>query len=116
MLDPRQALADFQNGLQATMKVTPDELNSFNNFVGVTLKDRNISLKTKELISVAISVFSRCEYCIVGHVYNALKIGLTREEILEACMVAIAFGGGPAMAYTATLVEKSIDEFENDFK
>jgi len=30
-------------------------------------------------------------------------------------MVAVAFGGGPAMAYSVTLLKDCIEEFKNDF-
>lgn len=116
MLDPRQALKEYQEGAKSVGKLMPGQMASFNNFVGEVLKDGKLDLKTKELISIAISVYSRCEYCIVGHAYNALKAGLTKEEILEAATVAIAFGGGPSAAYTATLLESSLNEFEKDFK
>lgn len=116
MLDPRQALQDFQNGAKEVGNLLPDQMGSFNNFTGQVFKDNNLNLKTKELISIAISVYSRCEYCIVGHAYNALGAGLTREEIMEAAMVAVGFGGGPTMAYTVTLLNACIDEFEKDFK
>lgn len=39
--------------------------------------------------------------CILVHMEKALAAGVTRAEILEACEVAIAMGGGPAMAYVA---------------
>ncbi|TPB51090.1 carboxymuconolactone decarboxylase family protein, partial [Burkholderia pseudomallei] len=53
--------------------------------------------------------------CIVCHTYAALELGATREEIMEAAMVAVGFGGGPSMAYSATLLKDCIDEFEKDF-
>jgi len=84
--------------------------------LGATFADGAVTIKTKELISVGIAAYNRCEYCIVYHVYKALEAGATREEILEAAMVAVGFGGGPSMAYSVTLLKESIDEFENDFK
>jgi len=30
-------------------------------------------------------------------------------------MVSVAFGGGPSMAYSVTMLKKSLDEFEKDF-
>ena len=69
-------------------------------------KDGAIDLKKKELVAIGISVYSRCEYCIVGHAYNALKAGLTKEEIMEAAMVAIAFDGGPSLGYTYNLIKR----------
>ena len=67
-------------------------------------------------MSVAIGAYNRCEYCIVFRVYKALEAGASREEIIEAAMVAVAFGGGPSMAYSVTLLKASIDEFEKDFR
>ena len=67
-------------------------------------------------MSVAIGCYNRCEYCIVYHSYKALEAGASKEEILEAAMVSVAFGGGPSMAYTVTLLQECIDEFEKDFK
>ena len=31
-------------------------------------------------------------------------------------MVAVAFGGGPTMAYSVTLLKEAVDEFEGDFQ
>ena len=45
---------------------------------------------------------SRCsisEPCILVHLEKALAAGATKAELLEACGVAIAMGGGPTMAY-----------------
>ena len=47
---------------------------------------------------------------------KAYEAGATREEILEAAMVAVAFGGGPSMAYTVTTLKDAVDEFEHDFE
>lgn len=84
--------------------------------LGAAYEPKHLDLKTKELMSVAIGCYNRCEYCIVYHSYKALEAGASKEEILEAAMVSVAFGGGPSMAYTVTLLQECIDEFEKDFK
>ena len=71
-----------------------------------------LSTKTKELISVALSVVQRCDACIAFHVKNAFEAGASKDEIIEACFVAVAMGGGPALAYLR-LVLKAIDEFSD---
>lgn len=114
--NPREMLNDFTNGLQEVQKTNGEMVDAFMNLLGVDYKPGAVDTKTKELISVAIAAYNRCEYCIVFHVYNALKSGATKEEIMEAAMVAVAFGGGPAMAYTVSLLHDSIKEFEKDFK
>ncbi len=114
--NPRQLLNDFMNGLQEVGKTNGTNVEAFMGLLGATYAPASLDVKTKELISVAIGAYNRCEYCIVFHVYKALEAGATRAEIMEAAMVAVAFGGGPSMAYSATLLKESIDEFENDFK
>ncbi|MCM3039413.1 carboxymuconolactone decarboxylase family protein [Paenibacillus motobuensis] len=114
--DVRQMLSDFTGGLQELSGTNAESVNAFMNLLGTNYADGAIDTKTKELISVGIAAYNRCEYCIVFHVYKALEAGATREQIIEAAMVAVAFGGGPSMAYSVTLLKDSIDEFEKDFK
>jgi len=73
-------------------------------------------VKTKELIAIAISVYCRCEYCIVYHTFYAFKNGATREEILDAASTAMIYGGGPTQAYISATLMPCLDEFEKDFK
>ncbi|OAA90590.1 carboxymuconolactone decarboxylase family protein [Clostridium ljungdahlii] len=114
--NPREILNDFMGGLQEVGQTNGKQVNAFMHLLKTNYKPGAIDTKTKELISVAIGAYNRCEYCIVFHVYKALEAGANREEIMDAAMVAVAFGGGPSMAYTVTLLKDSIDEFENDFK
>ncbi len=48
---------------------------------------------------LGIARATHCEPCILAHLEKALAAGATRAEIMEACGVAIAMGGGPTMAY-----------------
>lgn len=117
MTDVRQILADFQNGLGGLQESNPGVVKAFTDMQEATFGDSVISNKTKELISVGIAAYNRCQYCIVAHVYNAYAAGCTRQEILEAAMVAAGgFGAGPSMAYSATVLLDAVNEFEKDFK
>jgi AhpD family alkylhydroperoxidase len=66
--------------------------------------------KTKELIALAISVAVRCEGCIAYHAHDAVQLGATRPEMLEAIGVAVLMGGAPA-AVNATYAMDAIDQF-----
>lgn len=112
----REMLNSFVGGLQDLSKTNPENVNAFAGLLGATYEARALDTKTKELISVAIGCFTRCEYCIVYHSYKAFEAGATKEEIIDAAMVAVAFGGGPSMAYSVTLLKDCIAEFEGDFK
>lgn len=113
--NPREMLNAFMNGLTEVGKTNSEQVNAFMGLLGAAYKPAAMDLKTKELISVAIGAYNRCEYCIVFHVFKALEAGASREEVMEAAMVAVAFGGGPTMAYSVTLVRESIAEFAPDF-
>lgn len=116
--NPREMLNDFVNGLGefGEMEVSGGNIEAFMNLLGTTYKEDDVlDVKTKELISVGIAIYNRCLYCIVYHVYKALEAGATKDEIIQAAMVCVAFGGGPAMAYSVTLLKNSIEEFAPDF-
>ena len=112
----REILNSFVGGLENLSATNPEPVSAFMGLLGAAYEPKALDLKTKELISVAIGCYNRCEYCIVYHTYKAFEAGATKEEILEAAMVAVAFGGGPSMAYSVTLLKDCIAEFEGDFK
>lgn len=68
--------------------------------------------KTKLLIAFGIIAYLRCEECLSLHLAKAVELKLTKQEILEACSLAIAFHGGPAMGWTATHIIPGCDQFE----
>ena len=114
--DVRGMLNDFVGGLEKLGETNGPMVGAFMGLLEASYEPGAMDLKTKELTSVAIGCYSRCEYCIVYHSYKAFEAGATVEEIREAAMVAVAFGGGPSMAYSVTLLNDCINEFQNDFK
>lgn len=113
--DPQVMLDQFMNGLKKTSRDVPDQAHAFMNLLEKSYQDGALTTKTKELISVAIGVYNRCDYCIVYHTYKALEVGASKEEIMEAAMVAVAFGAGPSMAYVTTILQDSIEAFAPKF-
>ncbi|QIB69833.1 carboxymuconolactone decarboxylase family protein [Aminipila butyrica] len=112
----REMLNDFVNGLGTLRETNEEAVDAFMGLLGASYSPKALDLKTKELMSIAIGCYNRCEYCIVYHCYKAFEAGATKEEILESAMVSVAFGGGPSMAYTVTLLTDCIAEFEKDFQ
>ncbi|MGE5485003.1 MAG: carboxymuconolactone decarboxylase family protein [Ignavibacteriales bacterium] len=113
--DVRGMFNEFVGGLGLYGKAQGEMTGAFMGLLGAAYKEGALSVKVKELISVGIAAYNRCQYCIVYHVYHALKAGATREEIMEAANVAVAFGGGPSMSFLVTLVRESIDVFAPEF-
>jgi len=91
-------------------KHQPETMRHFKSFMGSVLKEGVLDTKTKELIAIGTSITARCKYCIAIHVEKALNAGAAKEEILEAAIVAILMGGGPAMTYVSE-VKKALDEY-----
>jgi AhpD family alkylhydroperoxidase len=48
-----------------------------------------LDLRTKELIAIGVSLVAKCEGCLEGHLKKAVEIGLTKEEISDAIVIAI---------------------------
>ncbi len=111
----REMLNDFVGGLEDLAQTNGEHVGAFMGMLGASYEPKLLDLKTKELMSVAIGVYNRCDYCIVYHSYKALEAGASSGEIMESAMLSVAFGGGPTMAYSVTLLKACLDEFESDF-
>ena len=110
--DPMELVSELQAGIGKVQSESPELTAAFIQMDQAAYVEGELERKHKELIGIGIAVAVRCEYCINLHIKQALEEGATREEILEAAAVAVAFGGSPAMAYVATSVLKALDTFE----
>ncbi len=100
----------LENGMELLKEQLPNVANAFKVLRDEATKDGVLSARTKRLILVAVSVALRCEPCIRTHVKAAVEMGVSRKEILEATGISILMAGGPAIAYTSTIVLKVLDE------
>jgi len=60
-----------------------------------TFTNGRLSKLQKELIAVGISITQNCESCMEWHIKQAMDIGASEDEILEAIEVGIEMSGGP---------------------
>jgi len=88
----------------------PKVMKAFSGLRSEVVKDGALSAKTKQLMMIGIAVALRCEYCLWKHVPEAVQLGATRKEILEAVSTAIVMAGGPAIAYGSVVVLQILDE------
>lgn len=86
-------------------KLSPDTLRGYQTLSGAGEKTGHLDAKTRELISLAVAVTTRCDGCITVHTGEALKHGASREEIAEALGVAVAMNAGAAMVYSARVMD-----------
>jgi len=114
--NPRDLLNELNSGAKALSQADSERMQAWRGLTGAAFKGGVLDAKTKELIAAGIGLASTCKYCIVHHVYEALKAGATREELTETAFTAIGMGGGPTMTYSATLFLDTVNTFAPDFE
>ncbi|MDZ7760337.1 MAG: carboxymuconolactone decarboxylase family protein [Desulfovermiculus sp.] len=107
----QETLKELQTGVTKLARTNKDFVQAMMSLSEMAAQDGALSRKIKELIFVALSVQEHCTYCIAHHVHGAMQAGATAEEVYEAAQVAIAMGGGPSLAYTATHVREAVESF-----
>lgn len=108
--DPQSIERNFKITLGFMRKEAPETIEAFLNLLRSVHKQGALSVKEKELISLGIALYARCEPCIVLHTKSALEAGATMKELIETCEVAIAMGGSPTLSYTSVFL-KSLEKF-----
>ena len=58
-----------------------------------TYEDGALSEVTKELLGLVASMVLRCDDCIKYHLGRCYELKVTKEQIYEACSVALVVGG-----------------------
>jgi AhpD family alkylhydroperoxidase len=86
-------------------KQSPDTLRGYQTLSAANSQNSKLGEKTRQLISLAVAVTTRCDGCIVFHTDAALKVGATKEEISEALGVAVAMNAGAALIYSARVMD-----------
>ena len=105
MLDWLQYRKELLGRIGDIGKLSPDTLKGYQTLSGAGEKTGRLDAKTRELISLAVAVTTRCDGCITVHVGEALKQGASREEIAEALGVAVAMNAGAALVYSARAMD-----------
>lgn len=106
-----QITSDVSKGLEALRREAPDAMEGFGAMAKAALKEGALSALHKELIALAIGVASRCDACIGFHVKALIRLGVTREQLVETLAVCTYMGGGPVLMHAAEAI-RAYDEFE----
>lgn len=72
-------------------------------------EDGAIPKKFRELIAVAVSCTTQCPYCIEAHSKAAKAAGASREELVEASLLAAALRAGAGTMH-GTMALKFFDQ------
>ena len=83
----------------------------FSNLDTIVYQENIISKHNKELIGLAISLVSRCNECILYHLEECLKTGVSEQEIIEVIKMSI-IGAGSITLPNARYALKSLEELK----
>lgn len=99
-----QITTDVSKALESVRAAVPETMQGFGAMAKAALKPGVLSALDKELIALAIGVSSRCDACIGFHVKALIRLGVTREQLMETLAICTYMGGGPALMYAAEAV------------
>jgi len=92
------------------MAERPEVLVSHLLYKTAVLKTSSLEPKYVELISIAVSAALRCNHCTDYHVQAAIRKGATKDEILEAILIAGLTSQSTVLADAYRTYAESIEE------
>lgn len=103
--DWKLLLANLRQSSKAFANANPNVMDAYRGLNEAQASASALDAKTRELISLAVAVTTRCEGCIASHAYAAMKAGATEHEVSEALGTAIALNAGAAYVYSLRALE-----------
>jgi AhpD family alkylhydroperoxidase len=90
----------------------PEVMQAFGLLSAAATKDGALDKKTKELIALALGVAAHCDGCIGFHTQSLVRLGTSKQELMETLSMAIYMGGGPSLMYAADAIS-AFDQASN---
>jgi len=81
-------------------KLAPDDFNAWAGLNSIVGRE-NVAIPKKYRKLIAIAATTQCPYCIEAHAKAAGAAGATREEVVEASLIAAALRAGGAATHGA---------------
>ncbi|MFC7064020.1 carboxymuconolactone decarboxylase family protein [Halobacillus seohaensis] len=107
-------LHEYKHGIGVFTEKMPTLAHKFSEFSEACFQEGELSKKQKQLMALSISIVAQDEYCIVYHTKGCVDQGASEQELMEACGVSAAFGGGAALSQAVTLVQESYYDLTQD--
>jgi AhpD family alkylhydroperoxidase len=106
MTENQMAVKEWvKKNVRKYQELMPEVGSAYENLTSQVYKDGALNCKTKRLMALAVALTHGCRGCILFQTEQALSLGASVEEILEACSVAICLGGTMAGGETARVVQ-----------
>ena len=85
--------------LKEMKKLAPAEFDAWVGLDKMVGRDGAIPRKYRELLAIAVACTTQCPYCLEAHAKGAKAAGASREEIVEASLIAAALRAGGAATH-----------------
>jgi AhpD family alkylhydroperoxidase len=85
--------------------LTPEATAAFWAYDKAALAPGAIPKKYKELMAIAVALTTQCAYCIEVHRQEAVKAGVTEQELAEVIHIAAAVRAGGAITHGTHLLD-----------
>jgi len=105
MLDWNAYQSELSKTIPQFAKLSPDSLKGYQTLSAANSANSHLGEKTRQLVSLAVAVTTRCDGCITFHTDAALKAGASKEEIAEALGVAMAMNACAALIYSLRVMD-----------
>lgn len=105
MLKPREQFEQTKQRRQLLIQAMPEILNSVAQGTKKAHTTSHLDAKTKEFISLGMSIMIKCDECILHHTIALYDLGCSREEFCEALETAIVLQSCPGLKYSQIALE-----------
>ena len=100
-----ELLPTIQKAFGALGKSNPKMVKAYMALGEASAENDVLDAKTRELISIAVAVTTRCDGCITVHADAAIKAGASREEFAATLGSGISLYAGAAYIYSLRALE-----------
>lgn len=105
LLDWKSLIPKLGRSMKEFSDLSPSTMSGYRTLHAAGSETGRLDAKTRELISLAVAITTRCDGCIANHTKKAIELGTSREEIVEALGVAVAMNAGAALAYSGRVMD-----------
>ena len=106
----RTITTDLTKALGTLRKELPEATQGFSAMHNGSMKSGALSELEKELLALVIGITQHCDGCIGFHIKALIRLGITREQLMETLGVCIYMGGGPGYMAAAEAL-RAYEEF-----
>ncbi|PJX20272.1 hypothetical protein CAP48_17795 [Advenella sp. S44] len=101
----KDQLSNLRQSAKTFAQANPAVVEAYQGLNKAQASGSALDAKTRELISLAVAVTTRCDGCISSHAAAARQAGATEAELSEALGTAIALNAGAAYVYSVRAME-----------